>query len=153
MGSKLFGVSKVRRLMRRAPEEVQREIISALTKTGGAIAPAMRGRVRRRSGNLQGGISFKVFPKTMRLQVGILGRRQRTRLFYGRIVDVGRKGQTVTARRHNKNGSVTTYTMNVKAMRGQHFISGSYRDMRTTFTRNVNGIWDRALAKLSGGGE
>ena len=149
--SRLRGVSNVRRLMRGMPQAVQSQIVEALDDTGRKIAPTMRRRAGRRTGNLQGGISFKVFPKTLRLQVGVLGKKAQQRLFYGRILDKGRKGQAVKVSRRTKGGSVSSYTMNVRPLRGRYFITGSYRDMRGTFTQNLNGIWDRAVADAAGG--
>jgi hypothetical protein len=61
----------------------------------------MIGRAARRTGALVAGLAFKVFPKTLRLQVGLLTKAVNRRLFYGRILDLGRKGQAGVAKRRS----------------------------------------------------
>lgn len=153
MASGIRGVASVRRLMRRMPDAVQTEIVGELHVAGRSLVPAMRARAPSRRGKLRAGISYKVFPKTLRLQVGMLGTRAgRSKLFYARILDLGRKARSVRASRRTAGGGVSTYTMNVRAIRAMHFVTGFYRDLRARLRVNLKRIWDRALARVAGGG-
>lgn len=110
------GIARVRRLMRRLPDLVGQEIVVELFVTGRRMVAAVLARTPRKSGALAAGISQKVLPKSLRLQIGLLGTpRGRARLFYGRIQDLGRTEQVVRVTRrvkarqivgNNRNGSI-----------------------------------------------
>lgn len=152
--SSVRGAAKLRRLIRRMPEAVQQEIVGSLDSWGRELGGAMRARTPRRRGTLLSRIRHKVFPKSLRMQVGLLGSRKvRQRLFYARILDLGRKGQSVRARRRRKDGSVSTYAMNVGAIRAMRFVTGPLSDLRTGMNKHIKGIWTRALRRVSEGGE
>lgn len=113
------GIIRIRRIMRGLPNAMRAQLADALELGGQAIAGQMRARAPRgATGALKAAISFKVFPKTLRLRAGLLeksrrriggarsGRSGSVRTqegpFYGRIQDLGRKAQTVTVTRHIK---------------------------------------------------
>lgn len=153
MASKLKGVAAVRRMVRRLPESVAKEIVSAFQRWGRELAARMRAGTPVRTGALIAKIGFKVFPRTLRLQVGLIAsKRERQRLFYGRILDLGRKGRTVRARRRTKTGGVSSYAMNVGPIRAKHFVTGPMTDLRAGLRRYVHGIYDRALRRAAAGG-
>ncbi len=99
--SQLKGVGKVRRLMKRLPDEARASIVAELDKAAPIILAAARQETPARpgSGRLRAALSAKVFPKTMRLRVGLLTKAKQREFFYGWILETGRKAQTVTARR------------------------------------------------------
>ena len=41
--------------------------------------------------------------------------------------------------------------MNVRAMPGKHFVTGSYGPFRNRITANLKGIWDRAIRAAAAG--
>lgn len=149
------GGPKLKRLIRRMPEAVQGEIVGSLDRWGGELATSMRARTPRgKTGRLLAGIRHKVFPKSLRMQVGLLvSKKERQRLFYGRILDLGRKAQQVRVRRRTKSGRVSSFTMNIPAIRALHFVTGPMSDLRAGLNRHIKGIWDRALRRVAGGGE
>lgn len=149
------GGAKIRRLMRRMPEAVQTEIVGSLDRWGGELATAIRARTPRgKTGRLLAGIKHKVFPKSLRMQVGLLvTKKERQDLFYGRILDLGRKAQQVRVRRRTKSGRISSFVMNVGAIRAKHFVTGPLSNLRAGLNRHIKGIWDRALRKVSEGGE
>jgi hypothetical protein len=151
--SRFRGAPRLRRLMQRMPAAVQAEIVEELGRGGGELEAEMERRAPFRTGSLRGGISHKVFAKTMKLRVGLLGtKRGRAKLFYGYIQDVGRKAQTVRVTRRMKAGGAP-YLMRVKAMAPKKFVTGSFRDIRMKLSGNLKQIWARALARVGGGGE
>lgn len=150
--SKIRGAARMRRFIRSMPEAIQTEIVGSLDRWGRDMAAVMQARTPRRTGALIGKIRHKVFPRSLRMQVGVIGSKKvRQRLFYGRILDLGRRGQVVRARRHRKDGGVTVYALHVRAIRALHFVTGPMSDLRTGFNRHIRGIWERALRKVSGG--
>ena len=70
------GLIRTRRLMKRLPDAVRGEIVAELNIAGRQIAAVMAARTPRKSGRLVAGESYKVFPRTLRLQVGLLQTRR-----------------------------------------------------------------------------
>jgi len=165
---RIQGVSRVRKLMRRMPDAARDELVQELNVTGAEIARLVRAKAPSRRGDLRDGLSHKVFPKTLRLQVGLLGSKaERTGLFYGRIQDLGRKAQIVRVIRHLGRGKVgrylmkggarvvdrKPYDMRVRAMAPKRFVTGRYPELRRQLVRNVRGIFVRALSTMTGVGD
>ena len=169
--SRLRGIARFRRLLRRMPDAVRGEILVELRVTGRQILNAVLARSPKRRGNLRRGISAKVLPASLRLQVGILGTKaERANLFYGRIQDLGRREQVVSVRRYRKgtraadfkqfassgrksSGLTSVYLMKVRGMSAKRFITGRYPDLRSTLRQNLRGIFARAAGTIAGGGE
>jgi|GEM_PF-3537116 len=172
------GIARFRRLLRRMPDVTRGEIIVELHTTGRRMLQAVLARTPFGRGRLGDGLSFKVLPTSLRLQIGLLGTPAgRARLFYGRIQDLGRKAQVVTVQRRRRvsasigggmtanilrtgpNGRkltediVSTYTMKVPAMAGKRFVTGRYPELRTELRSNLRGILTRSLRKVGGGDE
>ena len=151
----IAGLIRFRRIIKRLPDAVAGEVVVELNVTGRQIAAVMRARTPRKSGNLVAGESYKVFPRTLRLQVGLLNsRRGGDPLFYGRIQDLGRKAQVVTVQRRIRRNVMKftkRYTVRVRAMTGKRFVTGRFTELRRTMNQNLRGIFARALAKAAGG--
>lgn len=163
--SSIKGARATRALLRRMPDATQGEVVGELDRGGQRLQAAMRAKAKRKSGALQQGVKYKVFPKTLRMQVGLIGtKRGRAKLFYGFVLDKGRKAQVVTVQRR-KIGSgkllsrgrkraqdiVSTYRMKVSAISGDRFVSGRYPDLRRLMGDELRGLFDRALNRLAGG--
>lgn len=154
MPSRIKGAASLRRLMKRMPDAVQLEINQALDQWGGEIERTMRARAhfRSRTGRLIAAIRHKMFPRTMRMQVGIIGSQKlRNRLFYGRILDLGRKGKRVLVRRRSAGGATSSYALNVKAISPMRFVSGPITDLRAGLDKHLGNIWQRVLTRVSAG--
>lgn len=87
------------------------EMADVLTKTGPPAASIVSRRVgattHRMTGALLAGVKWKVYPRSLRLQVGFLGTKAgRAKLFYARILDLGRKAQTVNVTGKSRTGEV-----------------------------------------------
>lgn len=177
--NKVRGLARFRRLIRRMPDAVRGEIVTELYVTGRQMLAAVLARTPRKSGFLREGISQKVLPKSLRLQIGLLGRRNPSGddRFYGRIQDLGRKAQIVTVQRRRRvavklssgrtvnmlrvgsgrrkrpEDIVATYTVKVRAMAGKRFVTGRYPDLRRTLNENLRGLFTRAASSIAGGEE
>lgn len=150
MGVKLQGVRSTRRLLRNIPDTARAEVVHVLQDAGPRIARVMQGRTPRRTGALQAGIKWKLTPKTLKLQIGLLGtKRGRAKLFYGYILNFGRKAQTVMIKRGPRKG----HPMNVSRIAPKHFVTGAMPDLRNTLRTDLQGIWKRILTKAASGNE
>lgn len=153
--SAIRGSKSFRRLLRGLPDSMRFEMADVLTKTGPTAASLVEGRVgavtKRRTGRLQAGVKWKVYPRTLRLQVGYLGTKaSRAKLFYARILDLGRKAQTVTVK-NRKN--TAPYQMKVRAIAPKKFVTSGIGDLRRVVNIRLNGVWDRALRRTATGDE
>lgn len=158
MASKVQGQAKMRRLLRQLPDEARADILGVMERGGRRAQVAMKVRARHRTGKLQAGVRYRV-DKSLRMQVGLLGtKRGRAKLFYGFVLDKGRKAQTVTVRRVAKGlgrgkpaGTVSSYQMRVRAMRGDEFVSGRYPEVKSSIGADARQMFARVLKKVGAG--
>jgi hypothetical protein len=107
----------------------------------------------------------------MRLQVGLIGKPINRRLFYGRIVQFGRKAQTVTVARRGvfaktiplggrmnkykavalKNRISGTYRMRVRAMAARPFVFSPRTELRAAINKRIRDFWEGALRRAAQG--
>lgn len=152
--SRIRGIGRFRRLLRRMPDSVRGELVVELNVTGRQIKQAIQAKAPSKTGAVRGDISYKVLPKSLRLQVGLFGRRGGKRnLFYGRIQDLGRREQVVQVQRRIARSSKLTkvYPMKVRGMTAKRFITGRVTELRRTLNDNLRGIFTRALQRIAGG--
>ena len=149
------------------PDAMRLEMADVLTKSRPAAEALVAGRLeattKRRTGALRAGVKSKVFPKTLRLQVGFLGTKAgRAKLFYARILDLGRKAQTVTVHRRKVAGSPLVrgrrisgqpYQLRVRAIAAKRFVSGGIGPLGRVIGTKLNGVWDRAIRRVAAGDE
>ncbi|QUT04840.1 HK97 gp10 family phage protein [Sphingobium phenoxybenzoativorans] len=144
------------------PDAMHRELEDVLDQGGADIQKAMIARTPRRTGKLAAGIKKRVLRKSLRLRVGLLGTpKGRAKLFYGRIVDLGRRSQLVTVTRRKVAGSVLVrgrkvagepYVMRVRGFSGRRFVTGRMPDVRNLLNQRLKSVWDRVLKKAASGG-
>lgn len=168
------GVTSVRKLLSQAPEGVREELIVELHRGGREIVPRQVAKAPSKTGRLRRGISYRVFPRTLRMQAGIIGpKRERKRLFYAWILEHGRRGREVIAARAGSYGRALragtkvranaykaaalgagvrgVYKLRVRPIKGRFFIKGASRDLRSIMQRNLKDIWLRGLRRFGGG--
>lgn len=177
MPSHLRGGRRFRRVLRGLPDAMRSQMVSVLNSGGRALASSMRAKAPKRTGAVAAGIQYRVFPKTLRLRVGLIGTpRGRAKLFYGRIQDLGRKGGEVIVQRRRRvsldigagevagvlrtrrgrkvsEDIVTTYRMRVRPMAPKRFITGRFPELRTAIGNGLRGIWTRALRSIALGAD
>lgn len=167
------GLPEFRAQLRKLPQAVQAELLAKFEQIGSELVPAMQAKAPSKTGDLRKGITHKVYPKTLRLVVGLLGTKAgRSKLFYGRIQDLGRKAQTVVVTRLVAGGRaawldrvstgkartarkprdlVATYALRVPAMPGKKFVSGRYPELRQKARTELRGIYARAIGATANG--
>lgn len=160
------GAASITKLLRTLPDQVSQEMIVELHSSGREMLGIMQGRAPMRTGKTRRGLSYRVLPKSLKLQVGLIGTKAgRSKLFYARIQDLGRKAQTVSVKRFRAGGQriyfrgkkfgpdTQTYSLNVRAMAGKKFITGRMTDLRRILQRNLKDIWSRSLRRFTGRSE
>lgn len=121
-----------KQLLSRMPESVAAEFRKIHDQVGRFVLNRALSRVPRKTGALAAGLSYRVTPKTLKLRVGILGKRLNQKLFYGRIMEFGRKGKTVIATRKGTYGRARGMGLNVRSNRYKRAalnagVQGAYR--------------------------
>lgn len=139
------------RLIRNLPEAARAELADVLQDVAPAVRSTMLARVPRRSGALAAAIAVKVYPRTLRLRAGLLTRARARRLFYARILEYGRKAQTVNVRRRTPSGGRVAYVMRVAPIAAGRFIRGAMPELQTQLRVRLKEIWARILQQASRG--
>ena len=92
----------------------------------------------------------------MRLRIGLLTKTVQKKFFYARILEYGRKAQTVTVKRQRPvSGGTAQYIISVKAISANRydFVRGrAVQFMQRTLGNDLRGILARAIKRLSAGG-
>lgn len=151
MSRRVRGDKSFARLLKQLPDAVKKEIIVEHHVTGREVLAEQQARVPVRRGKLKAGLSMKVLPASMRLQVGLIGRPINRRLYYGRIVQFGRKAQVVIATRRNVLAATRPLggrSNSYKNLALKHGVKGAYK-MRIRATAPRNFLYPRTQAQLS----
>ncbi|MBB5684294.1 hypothetical protein [Sphingobium boeckii] len=150
--SRTKGGKTFRRLMKNIPASAREEFADVLELSGRDLAGVMRARVRRRTGALGRGVKWKVLRKSLKLRVGVLGSpRARGKLFYGYILNWGRKAQTAKANRRTQSGAVSSYLMRVSARAGDRSITGAGSYLLPVLNKRLASVWERILGAAARG--
>lgn len=168
MPRRVRGDKSFARLLKQLPASVKQEIVVEHNVTGREVLAEQQARVPVLKGRLKAGLSMKVLPASLRLQVGLIGKPINKKLHYGRIVQFGRKAQIVIATRKGvlaatrplggrvnayknlalKHGVRGAYRMRIRAMAGRNFL---YPRTQAQLAEPYKAIWERALNKAASG--
>lgn len=150
--SRLKGAAQVRSLLKRMPEAVHAEIVAIYRAAEAPALAIARAGTPVRTGALRNALRARVLPRSLRFQVGLIGKPANRQFFYGRILEIGRKAQTVKARRRNASGGVTTYAMRVSAIPGVRFnmVQGPARaQIRQLIVDPIRNLWEKSLRRAA----
>lgn len=151
-GRGLKGANRVRKLLKRLPETVSDEIAELFNEAGRTLSDKMRADVPRKTGFLARGVTYRVNRKSLRLRVGIIGKKSNRDRFYARFLEFGRKAQTVDVRRRLSGGRVTRYKLRVSPIAaGKYDFLPFVSEFRRRYKARLDGIWQRALKAASAG--
>lgn len=109
--SRVRGVNKLRRTLKRMGPEATAEVREALADGAEKILQSAKDRVPVDTGNLQQLLSAKSSGDGMSARIGLRGKRANRRAFYGRFIEFGTKIRAarpflVPAFEQNKDGIV-----------------------------------------------
>lgn len=146
---------RVRRVLQGMGPEVEKQVLASYQRHAPAILAYARGEAPSRSGNLRARLAFKIFPKTLRLRIGLLTRAVQRKVWYARILEYGRRAQSVRVKRRRPvSGGLTQYVMRVKAIpAGRYdFVRGRAEEfMQRTLGADLRNVLNKALKRLSAG--
>lgn len=142
------------------PDAAREQIGVELGIIGRDLLALQQVRVPKDTGSLEAGLSVAVYLDSLRVRVGLLGlKRGRSNLFYGLIVETGRRAQTVLVQRRRRvNGKLrsargrkrsediaTTYPMKVKARAAQPFVGVSDPDIDRVVAQRLADFWAKTF--------
>jgi hypothetical protein len=168
--SRVQGARTVKRLFKAIEPAMREEITDILTAGGRDLLAAMKAKTPVKTGALRGALSYKVYPNTLRLRVGLLGKKLNRHLFYARILEFGRKAQDVQIKRRvaktytdssgversffdRRKRSVisATYTMRVPRILPHRTIFAPNKSIRETMRGRLKLAFEKVLAHASRG--
>ncbi len=169
---RMRGDRSFRRLLKQMPDAIKAEMVAMFEKTGEALLVAQKAAVPVRTGAVRNALTKRIYPSILKMRVGLIGKPVNRRLFYARIVEVGRKAKTVDVVRGGLTADVRaaggrsnrykrlavlrkspgSYTIDVKAMPARPFVlTPTTRQIRNTMGGQLNTYWDRVLKKAAMG--
>lgn len=151
--SRVKGAGRVRRMLKRLPDAMRTEIAKEMKAAAPVILGAARAETPRRTGSLASLLSTKFYDKSLRLRVGLIGKGANRAGWYGRILEAGRKAQTVQVKRRTSNG-VISYALRVRPIAPQRFdiVRGRTRALASRLLKPIlTRIYERALTKAAAG--
>lgn len=102
-GERVRGLAEANSLLGALPAAARHELADEIGRIGRDVLAAQQRDVARDSGELQAGLSLQLLTDELRVRVGLLNTRPgRSKLYYGRFVENGRRAQTVLVTRHLK---------------------------------------------------
>jgi hypothetical protein len=141
-------------MLRRLPDSMSQEMAAVMEEVRPTAIAIAKGGAPVKSGRLRAAIDGKVYPKTLRFRVGLLTKRIARANFYGYILEVGRKAQTVQVKRSKPSGGVAQYALRVtKIAPTKHDMVGGQAKgrIRELFRAPLNKLFDRALRDAARG--
>lgn len=127
---------------------MRQEIVDALEKGSVDLYRGVAARVPvGKTGILKSQLKRKVYPKSLSLRVGFFRGGKASKAYIARILEFGRKAQTVAIRRGPRAGA----TMNVGAIAPKRFVYGPLTDVRRAMRRHLKDVWERVLKKAAAG--
>ena len=129
--SQLVGAASTRKLLRQLPASVKDEMADILAEEAPHLLAAMKADAPVKSGALRAGLAAKLLRKSMRLRVGIVTAASSRKLFYGRIIELGRKANT-----KSRGGAIAA----------RPFVFKPRPAIRARLASNLRSLWEHALA-------
>jgi hypothetical protein len=150
----LKGAGKVRRILKRLPDEVSAQVVDVYRTEAPAALAYMRGASPSR--RIARGLSYRIAEKSLRLRIGLIGKRLNRELFFARILELGRKAQVAKATRRKPGGGVSRYRIRVKAISRARYDFVFGRAATFAFGRirpQLKNVYEKALRAAAGIGD
>jgi Bacteriophage HK97-gp10, putative tail-component len=145
------------------------DLLKAIGREG---AKQQKAAAPERTGALREGITFEALIDKLRVRIGLLNtKRGKSKLFYGRIVNFGRRQQTVVVQRRRRvdgrlrlegnrkrvsdlvtfrsgtGAGTTSYTMKVRGRAPAPFIDAPGSSFEGLARNRLSEFWSQALAR------
>lgn len=149
MARRTKGLRRTRRLLK-AIDPVARQEITDILDVGTTKArnlAKLRAPVRKQ--RLAAGITSKVLKRSLKGRVGLLTKKTAGDLFYGHILNKGRKGGEARVNRI-RQGKRQSYTVKVRAIAAKYFLPGNVEAASIVGPR-LRQAWEQILTDASRG--
>lgn len=147
--SSVKGAASLRRLLRRLPDSARKELGDEFVGIGQRLLGRAKAEAPVKSGRLRAALKVKVAIKSLALRLGLLTKRDKSRYFYGYILDQGRRAQRKMIRRGPRKGSY----INVRGIpRDRYdFVFGRRRDLQVNEIPRLRSTLTRILQRAATG--
>lgn len=153
MASRVKGAASLRRTLKRLPEASREELADTMNVIAFRLLGQARAEVPVRTGKLKSLLTAKVLVSSLTLKLGLVNKRAQRQGFYGFILDQGRKAQVARAKRRNQSGTISSYTVRVRAIPREryNFVFGRIRDFRKNDLPRLRDALERVLGRAARG--
>lgn len=149
MARRTKGLRRTRRLLKAIDPVARLEITDIIAVATVKLRNLAKLRAPVRTQKLSAGITSKVLERSLKGRVGLLTKSAQGRLFYGHILNRGRKGGTVKAVR-SRNGVRQSYTVRVRSIAAKYFLPGNI-EAASIIGPRLRQAWEQILADASQG--
>jgi hypothetical protein len=160
-GDRVQGLADAYALFDAIPQQAQEELDKVLTDIGEMAYSEERADVPERTGALAAGLRIQELLNRLRVRIGLIGLAGgRAKLFYGRIINFGRRAQVVivsrrkvgiakrlTAGRKRASDIAATYALHVTALPAREFITADRPDFNAAVAARLADFWSNVLGK------
>lgn len=143
MAGRVKGVASLRRVLRRLPDNVRKELGQQLQVIGQRQLAKAKFETPVRTGRLRAALDMKVAVKSLALRLGLLTKAKRKRYFYGYILDAGRRAGSVTRIKGRNAGK--TFSWSAIPHDRYNFVFGRRRDIQQNEIPRLRTAVERAL--------
>lgn len=163
MSERIRGLEAAYALFNALPQAAQAELATTLGTIADEALEIQESLVPVRTGDLKAALTIDKALEALRVRVGLLG-KGRSKVFYGRIVEFGRRAQTVRVirgtiasvrsyvskrRRARAQKLRKAYLLRVPAMAARPFVHIESR-IDAVAARYMADFWDRTLNRSAG---
>lgn len=158
MAGRLQGATEASALFEALPSAARNEMADTLDRIGRDVRAAQIARAPSATGALRSEITVQLLTDQLKVRVGLFGPRSKA-AFYGRVINGGRKAQTVLVQRRRVGATkllrnrrkrvediVATYRLRVRALAPDPFIDLPAAELDGIATQRIADYWSRALA-------
>lgn len=149
MAKYLKGANSLRRMLRRLPDDMRKELGGELEKIGNRLLGRAKAETPVRTGRLRSALRAKVLVKSLQLRLGLIGKAERRRLFYGYILEQGRAAKTVMIKRGPRAGR----QMQISPISREryNYVFGRREDFRRNELGKMRDALERVLGRVAKG--
>lgn len=145
MVSAVKGAASLRRLLRKLPDAARQGLGDELKAIGERLLGRAKAETPVRTGRLRAALGMSVAVKTLQLRLGLIKKADRRRLFYGYILDQGRKAKQGVSK-SGRRWAVTA----IPSSRYE-FVFGRRRDFQQNEIPNMRKALDKVLIDAARG--
>ena len=159
--NRIQGLADAYALFDAIPQAAQDELDGLLIDIGEMAYSEQRADVPERTGALASGLRIQELLNSLRVRVGLIGLAGgRAKLFYGRIINFGRRAQVVivsrrkpgiakrtSSGRKRADDIAATYALRVKPMPPREFITAPRPEFQAAVAQRLANFWSRVMDK------